>query len=161
MKRIWKDVPGLEDSYEVSNDGLVRTKPKILKAFAAPKGGHMQINLGLRMRTYVHRIVASAFIPNPDAKRVVNHKNGNPKDNRVENLEWVTHGENIAHGYRKNGRQHYSSVAVAAVRPDDGEIVATFKSMTAAAKAMGVTKGAIRSALVRSGTCRSMRWVKV
>lgn len=155
MTREWRDVPGLEDRYEVSNDGLVRSKPQILKPFAAKKGGHLQINLGTRRRTYVHRLVAEAFLDNPKGEPVVNHKNGSPSDNRVENLEWATYGENIAHGYRENGRLHYSSVPVLCV-----EQGVTFPSMSAAAAHVGVTKGAIRRAVETAGTCCGFRWVK-
>jgi hypothetical protein len=109
------------------------------------KGGHHQINLGLHRRTYVHRLVAEAFLGQPDPARIwINHKNGDPSDNRVENLEWCTPGENIAHGYRHNGRINYNSRAVVAT-DENGEVLLEFKSMADAAKAIGVTPGAVKS----------------
>jgi hypothetical protein len=156
---IWRPVKGLETLYEVSNTGLVRTKPRILKAFPARKGGHHQINLGLHRRTYVHRLVAEAFLETPDPSRIwVNHKNGDPSDNRVENLEWCTPGENISHGYQHNGRINYNCKRVCAV-DGDGEVRLEFGSMTAAAKHFGVTLAAVKSAISRGGTCRGYYWV--
>jgi hypothetical protein len=108
---------------------------------------------------YVHRLVALAFLDNPDFKRVVNHKNGNPKDNRLENLEWATHSENNAHAYRNNGRRAPSELKVAAVN-EDGEIVMSFCSGAKAAKLMGVTTSAIWSAIRRNGTCAGYRWIR-
>ena len=156
---VWRPVKGLEDRYEVSNTGLVRTKPRILKSFPMRKGGHHQINLGLHRRTYVHRLVAEAFLDPPDPTRIwVNHKNGNPSDNRVENLEWCTPGENISHGYQHNGRINYNSRKVCAV-DDNGQVRFEFESMAAAAKFFDVTRGAIKSAATRGGKCRGYRWV--
>lgn len=156
--RTWKDIPGLEERYEVSSDGLVRAKPRILSPAATKKGGHFYVNIGGR-KVYVHRLVAAAFLENTGGLPVVNHKNGNPKDNRIENLEWATHGENIAHGYRSNGRLHYSSTRVAFENEDGCGVV--YPSMAAAARAFGVTRGAIRSAIMNGGTCCGYKWKKL
>lgn len=67
------------------------------------KQGYMRIGIKLnnKARDYlVHRLVAQAFIPNPKNKRFINHKNGNKDDNRVDNLEWCTHKENMQHAVR-------------------------------------------------------------
>jgi hypothetical protein len=158
---IWRPVRGLENAYEVSNTGLVRRKAYLLKSKVTPNGGHLQINLGTHRRTYVHRLVAEAFLPEPKPERIwVNHKNGVPSDNNVENLEWCTPGENIAHGFRHNGRVNYNCRAVVAVN-EDGEIVNEFKSIADAAKHMGVTRGAVKSAVIRGGKCKKLRWVYV
>lgn len=64
------------------------------------KNGYMVVYLGKSNKKLVHRLVAQAFIPNPENKPQVNHKNGNKKDNMVKNLEWVTISENGLHAYR-------------------------------------------------------------
>ena len=155
--RVWKDVPG-SPLYEVSNDGLVRSKPKLLKPWQLPSG-HLHVNLGGKRREYVHRLVALAFLDAPAEKPIVNHKNGRPTDNRVENLEWVTPGENIAHGFRSNGRVPYQNTPVCAIDAN-GEIAHVFKSITAAGAHFSVTKGSIASAIKRAGTSVGYRWCK-
>ena len=152
----WKDVPG-HAGYEVSSDGRVRRKAYELKPHPLKDTDHLYVTLGGRKRMYVHRLVAMAFLDNTGRKPVVNHKNGSPSDNRVDNLEWATYGENIAHGYRSNGRVHYSNVRVSSVSLD-GEIVGTFPSMRAAGDAFHVTPSAIRSAVLRKGMCCVLYW---
>ena len=93
----WKVIEGF-DLYEISNTGKIRNKKgKILKPFDNGKG-YLKFTLkqdGRRKSKYIHRLVASAFIPNPDNKPFINHIDNDPTNNCSENLEWCTHQENI------------------------------------------------------------------
>ncbi len=107
MIEIWKPVKGFEN-YEVSNLGQVkslnynRTKEaKILKPWV-DKYGYLRVNLSKNGKGYakkVHRLVASAFIPNIGDNPQVNHIDGDKTNNKVDNLEWVTCKENIQHAW--------------------------------------------------------------
>lgn len=110
QKEIWKDVVGYEGLYKVSRNGLIiGLKRNIYRRLSKKADGYIKVNLtknGFTKHFLVHRLVAIAFIPNPLNNKFVNHKNGIRGDNRVSNLEWVTHSENCIHGYRVNGRVH-------------------------------------------------------
>lgn len=110
MKEIWKEIPGFED-YEASTIGRIRRKTKshafpagyILKGYQDLTG---YINIVLHKKqipypTRFHRVIAITFLgPPPTNKHEVNHKNGIKNDNNIDNLEWITHKENILHSTR-------------------------------------------------------------
>ena len=104
MEEIWKDVPGYEGLYQVSSIGRVKSlrfnKTKIMSQWS--HNGYRMVEFCINNeRNYfgVHQLVAMAFIPNPENKPQVNHKDRNRSNNNVENLEWVTASENVAHAY--------------------------------------------------------------
>ena len=104
MERF-KDIVGYEGRYQVSSWGRVYNMEtgKFVKPYKHSKG-YVRVDLydgnGNRMHMKVHRLVAAAFIPNPDNKPQINHKDGNKRNNSFTNLEWVTDREN------KDHRQH-------------------------------------------------------
>jgi hypothetical protein len=111
----WLPIPGFEGKHEVSNTGRVRSlqrvtpyRGKFNRTFPAKmlkpcvSGQYHCVTLSGQKRIYIHKAVAMAFLPNPQNKKEVNHKDLNKLNNCVENLEWVTPKENMAHA-RKNG----------------------------------------------------------
>lgn len=106
---IWKDIPNYEGLYQVSNFGKVKTlkiindkarhpKTKILKQ-CKNSSGYLIVNLSNKTKR-THRLVAEAFIPNPNNYPCVNHKDGNKENNCVSNLEWCTYSHNNTEAYR-------------------------------------------------------------
>ena len=103
MIEIYKPIVGYEGLYEVSNLGNVRNlKTNIILKQKINKGGYMNVGLWKNgKKTFlIHRLVAQAFIPNPDNKPEVNHKDEIKSNNCVYNLEWVTSKENANYGSR-------------------------------------------------------------
>ena len=127
MKEIWKDIQGYEGIYQVSNLGNVksldrlstngrRLKGKLLAKTASK--GYVKVTLtnkNMSDNRDIHRLVAEAFIPNPDNKPQVNHIDEDKTNNTVDNLEWCTAKENINHGtcrIRSAAKQSISIVCI-------------------------------------------------
>ena len=100
MIEEWRTIDWIaEGRFEVSSIGRVRNKRTGRIRALRPRTGYWRVGIEMRVVS-VHRLVATAFLPNPDGKPYVNHKNCVRTDNRVENLEWCTHLENMRHASR-------------------------------------------------------------
>ena len=101
----------------------------------------------------VHRMVAETWIDNPNRYRDVNHINGDKSDNRVENLEWVTHSQNMYHAFRTGLKKPSGGLKATPIRiVETGEI---FESVSECARRLGVSQPAISNCLAgRQSTCR-------
>jgi len=111
---IWKDIPGYEGLYQISNKGRVKSLLKTVRLGRNTKiipekiiktknkdryqGCSLSKN-SVGKKLMVHRLVAESFVPNPENKPQVNHKDGNKDNNSADNLEWVTVSENAIHAF--------------------------------------------------------------
>lgn len=158
-EEIWKDIPGYEGFYQVSSLGRVKgldtylinkygkryfKRGRILKLTrwtykrSCPKhpGFTVMLYKDRRAKRFtVHRLVALAFIPNPENKPQINHKDGDRTNNSVDNLEWVTQSENILHSvYVLGNPTHFPKRAVRCI--ETGQI---FPSLMSAARSLGLS----------------------
>lgn len=150
---VWKRIDGYE-RYEVSNYGRVRSldkrdvwgrlrKGKVLKPFH-DTGGYMQVclrNGDKQCNKNVHRLVAMAFIDNPERLPEINHKDENIENNHVDNLEWCTRLYNARYGTFQ--KRAHITLGKPLMQIKDGEIIAVFSSTLEADRKTGVNHGSI------------------
>lgn len=183
MSEIWKDISGFEGWYQVSNKGRFKSlervvimktkngkdkpttfKERILKIHEETRNKSniknsyyvaFSVN-GKHYRKYIHRLVAEAFIENKDNLPEVNHKDGNRKNNSVENLEWVSKKENIQHAFKN--KLIKTEKPVYQLDKDTLEVINEFKSESEACRHFGVTQGKILRSIQRNGTSCGYKW---
>ena len=178
MTEEWKPVVGFEGRYEVSNLGRVRSFertvidkrgrrrvfPGVIIMPYLRDNGRLIIGLwknGSKKNYFLHRIVAMAFLPNPDNLPCINHKDENPQNNRVENLEWCTVAYNLNYGTRIE-RLRINNRTVAVIGTDKNGNEHYFSSRNEAARITGVCRTSISQLCKGTGvskqTAGGYRW---
>lgn len=163
MNEVWKDIPNFEGLYQVSNLGRVRSLPKTVKTkgngqathkakilnICTSGNGYQYVGLSKNGHYYsrrVHRLVALAFIPNPDHFTQVNHLDGDKHNNRLSNLEWCTPLQNVRHAV-KNGLIKKEQIVV---QLKNNRIIGIYHSIREASKITGCDNSSIAKAVKNS-----------
>ena len=156
----WRDVPGYDGVYQVSNMGRVRNKYGHIMKSSSCRGYRVLIlrKDGKSIGCKVHRLVASVFVPNPDNLPCVNHKNENKADNRAENLEWCSVCYNNTYG-TKLARQAAKNRKAVLQYSLDGTFLKRWESSKEAAEFYNCTRENIQSSCNGyTNTARGFIW---
>lgn len=155
MKEVWKDIQGFEGLYQISNLGRVKSlnynktgREQILVASPQHKdgSGYLSValhNKGSQKSHYVHRLVAQAFIPNPQNLTEVNHRDEDKHNNVASNLEWCTKGYNLKYGTHneRSGRSRSKSVLQYTL---DGQLIVEHYGTREASRHTGIPQSCIQ-----------------
>ena len=169
MEKFWKEIPDTDGKYLISTDGEVMaisrrvkfgnvfrwTKTNIRTA-RKKENGYLELEI-LGKHHYIHRLVAEAFIPNPDNLPCINHKDENKENNSVENLEWCDYSYNANYGTRtKRAKEKQFGDRFVVINLDTGEVYKTPKD---ASRATGIHNDSIsRVCKGQSKTAGGYRW---
>lgn len=150
MKEIWKDIKDYEGLYQVSNLGRVKrvATGKVLKGYK-DTCGYLLVALSknnIRSSKKIHRLVAQAFLPNPENKPQVNHIDEIKTNNIVDNLEWMTAKENTNHGTRNERSSRKQSIPIIATNIKTGEF-REFYGSCECARQLGLNQSHITNVL--------------
>lgn len=144
-KTMMKDIKGYEGLYAVTQEGQVWSYQA--KKFLSPCDngqGYMMLTLfdksGKKKHWRVHRLVAMTFLPNPEGKPIVNHKDENKANNNVNNLEWATHAENIRYSAKRRSKPNRNPIYCV-------ELDKVYKTREEAANEAGIHKQGITNCL--------------
>lgn len=178
MSMEWRDVPGYEGLYEVSDEGDVRSvrRSGASGGFMSPHNNKGYLRVGLRKngeaqkKFFVHRLVAEAFLPPVPGKHFVNHKDGDKRNNKPDNLEWCTTSENQKHAYQIGlQKPKMDAIHKAAWTKNkkpihqltlDGKHIKTFNSIKEAAESLGMADASHITAVARRRRkqCGGFKW---
>lgn len=183
MEEVWKPIKGYEGIYEVSSYGRVRsleridtrpnprtgkamnftTKQRIITNRNHPKG-YKTVLLrkgGSSEQFLLHRLVARAFIPNPQNLPCVNHKDEDKTNNRADNLEWCSQQYNVNYGtgVERMKKSIHKKLRKFGQYDMDGNLIATFTTSSEASRQTGISRSAISLALIgRNASSGGYRW---
>lgn len=153
----WKVIEAAPN-YLISNKGQIKSiarngRPeRILNTHVRTRDGYEELSLCLGSRSNVkkykvHRLVAETFIPNPDNKLEVNHKDGNKSNNNLDNLEWVTRSENAKHAFQ-TGLAFKTSNTLIDQFDTQGNFIKRWDSITEASKVLNISRTQIYNVLL-------------
>lgn len=151
-KEIWRPIENFPN-YEVSNYGRIKNvlSGNILSPYKN-ENGYMIISLhngsGNNRKYRVHRLVAEAFIPNPNNYPIINHKDENKSNNHVSNLEWCNKSYNALYGSTQSKLRAHKIQPIQMIDNSTGEVIKEFDSIKSASELTGIHRGYI------SNVCR-------
>jgi hypothetical protein len=160
MKEQWRDIKNFEEYYQISNLGRIKSKDRYVRVGGGGKrlvkskiikpvrcmNGYYEASLscnGKRTVRLLHRVVAEAFIDNPQGLPEVNHKDEDVSNNRVDNLEWCTSKYNANYGNRNMKMREKAKVVAVCQYAKDGKFIAKWNSIADACKETGADTSAI------------------